>query len=220
MYLYLPKKGAKPYPAVVYFPSSAAIRNLAPTNLQVRSIDFVIKSGRAVLYPVFKGTYQRSDSLRTDVQDSSNFYRDHIVIWAKDLRRGIDYLETRAEVGTNRLAYYGLSWGGALGGLMPAVEPRFRVSVLVVAGLDFPRTRPEVDPFNFLPRITIPTLILNGRYDFFFPIESSQLPMFRLLGTPAGQKRHVVEEGSHFVPRTRMIQETLTWLDQYQPVPN
>jgi len=115
LYLYLPKKGAKPYPAVVYFPSSAAIRNLAPTNLQVRSIDFVIKSGRAVLYPVFKGTYQRSDSLRTDVQDSSNFYRDHLVMWAKDLRRGIDYLETPAEVGTDRLAYYGLSWGGAVG---------------------------------------------------------------------------------------------------------
>jgi len=66
------QEGAKPYPAVVYFPSSAAIRNLAPTNLQVRSIDFGIKSGRAVLYPVIKGTYQRSDSLRTDIQGSSN----------------------------------------------------------------------------------------------------------------------------------------------------
>src|SRR6266567_4617519 len=93
-------------------------------------------SGRAVLYPVYKGTYQRSDSLNTDVQNTSNFYRDHVVMWAKDLRRGVDYLETRPEVATGRLAYYGLSWGGAMGGLMPAVEPRIKVSVLYVAGLD------------------------------------------------------------------------------------
>jgi pimeloyl-ACP methyl ester carboxylesterase len=76
-----------------------------------------------------------------------------------------------------------------------------------------------VDPINFLPRVTVPTLMLNGRYDFFFPIETSQVPMFRLLGTPANHKRHVVEDGSHFVPRTRLIQETLAWLDKYQPTP-
>jgi formylglycine-generating enzyme required for sulfatase activity/tRNA A-37 threonylcarbamoyl transferase component Bud32/dienelactone hydrolase len=219
VYLYLPKRGVRPYPGVVFFPGSNAIRDHAPQNLQVRAIDFIIKSGRAVLYPVYKGTYQRSDSLKTDVQDSSNFYRDHVVMWAKDLRRGVDYLETRPEVATGRLAYYGLSWGGAMGGLMPAVEPRIRVSLLYVAGLGFEPARPEVDPINFLPRIRIPTLMINGRYDFFFPLETSQIPMFRLLGTPADQKRHVVEDGSHFVPRTRLIQEALTWLDKYQPLP-
>ena len=219
VYLYLPKRGVKPYPAVVYFPGSNAIRDHAPQNLQVRAIDFIVKSGRAVLYPVYKGTYQRSDSLNTDVEDSSNFYRDHVVMWAKDLRRGVDYLETRPEVATGHLAYYGLSWGGAMGGLIPAVEPRIKVSALYVAGLDFERARPEVEPINFLPRIRIPTLMINGRYDFFFPLETSQIPMFRLLGTPPDQKRHVVEEGSHFVPRPRLIQELLRWLDKYQPLP-
>src|SRR2546421_2150360 len=215
VYLYLPKRGPKPYPAVVYFPGSNAIRDHAPQNLQVRAIDFVVKSGRAVLYPVYKGTYQRSDSLNTDVQDSSNFYRDHVVMWAKDLRRAVDYLETRPEVATGRLGYYGLSWGGAMGGLLPAVEPRIRVSVLYVAGLDFEPARPEADPINFIPRIKIPTVMINGRYDFFFPLETSQIPMFRLLGTPPDQKRHVVEEGSHFVPRARLIQEGLTRVDKY-----
>jgi eukaryotic-like serine/threonine-protein kinase len=219
VYLYRPKRGAKPYPAVVYFPGSSAIRDRAPDNLQWRPIDFIIKSGRAVLYPVYKGTYQRSDSLFTDVQDTSNFYRDHVIMWAKDLRRGIDYLETRPEVSTEHLAYYGVSWGGAMGAVMPAVEPRIRVSALYVAGLDFERARPEVDPVNFLPRIRIPTLMLNGRYDFFFPVETSQVPMFHLLGTPSDQKRYVVEDGSHFVARTRLIQEVLAWLDKYQPLP-
>ncbi len=31
----------------------------------------------------------------------------------------------------------------------------------------------------------------------------------RPFGTPAEQKRHVIEEGSHFVPRVRLIQESL-----------
>ena len=90
--------------------------------------------------------------------------------------------------------------------------------MLYVAGLKFERRQPEVDPINFIRRVRIPTLMLNGRYDFFFPDETAQLPMFRLLGTPPDQKRYVLEEGSHFVPRTRLIQETLAWLDKYQPV--
>jgi pimeloyl-ACP methyl ester carboxylesterase len=105
-----------------------------------------------------------------------------------------------------------------MGAIMPAVERRIKVSVLYVAGLSFERVRPEVDPINFLPRITIPTLMLNGRYDFYFPMETSQIPMFRLLGTPSNRKRYVLENGSHFVPRARLIQETLAWLDQWQPV--
>jgi eukaryotic-like serine/threonine-protein kinase len=132
--------------------------------------DFILTSGRAVLLPVYKGTYQRRDSLDTDVADSSNFYRDHVIMWAKDLRRAVDYAETRPELSTERLAYYGLSWGGAMGGIMPAVEP-------------------------------------------------PQKPMLRLLGTPESEKRYVVEDGSHYLPRTRLVQETLTWLDRYQPVP-
>ena len=59
-------------------------------------------------------------------------------MWAKDMRRGIDYLETRTDVDTEHLAYYGVSWGGAMGGLMPAVEPRIKVSALVRGGPRFP----------------------------------------------------------------------------------
>jgi hypothetical protein len=29
-----------------------------------------------------------------------------------------------------------------------------------------------------------------------------------------------VDEGSHFVARPRLIQEILTWLDRYQPLPS
>jgi pimeloyl-ACP methyl ester carboxylesterase len=131
------------------------------------------------------------------------------------MRRTIDYLETRPDIDTSRVAYYGASWGGYLGGLMPAVEPRFKAVVLLVAGLEYQRGQPEVEPINFLPRITIPVLMLNGQYDHYFPVETAQRPMFRLLGTPPDRKRQVIVEGGHFVPRTQLVRETLAWLDKY-----
>ena len=74
---------------------------------------------------------------------------------------------------------------------------------------------PEVDQINFAPRVRIPTLMLNGRYDFLFPFETSQIPMYRFLGTPEEHKVHKVYETAHFVPRNEEIKETLNWLDRY-----
>ena len=54
-----------------------------------------------------------------------------------------------------------------------------------------------MDPFNFAPRVTMPVLMLNGRYDFAAPLETSQRPLFRLLATPAKDKRHVLFESGH-----------------------
>jgi eukaryotic-like serine/threonine-protein kinase len=216
-YLYLPKRGSRPHPVVVYWPGSNVLRDAGPRP-RPAIFSFILTSGRAVLLPVFKGTLQRKDALQSDDQDSTILYRDHAVMWVKDLSRSLDYLETRDDVTMERLALYGVSWGGRMGGMVPALEPRIRVSVLYVAGLSFERARPEVDPINYIRRVRVPTLMLNGRYDFFFPLETSSRPFFNLLGTPPDQKRFVLDEGSHFVPRTRLIQETLAWLDKYQPL--
>jgi formylglycine-generating enzyme required for sulfatase activity/dienelactone hydrolase len=214
-YLYLPRNGNPPYQAVMMFPGSNAIHDRSSKDITVSAFDFVIKSGRAVVHPIYKSTYEREDSLKSDYADSSHFYRDHVVMWAKDLRRTIDYLETRPDLDSSKVAYYGLSWGGYLGGLMPAVEPRIKAVVLLVAGLENQQGLPEVEPINFLPRITQPVLMLNGQYDHYFPVETSQRPMFRLLGTPPDKKRQVISEGGHFVPRPQLVQETLDWLDRY-----
>jgi dipeptidyl aminopeptidase/acylaminoacyl peptidase len=136
-------------------------------------------------------------------------------MWTKDYRRTLDYLSTRADVDTARFAYYGYSWGGYMGGIIPAIEPRLKTSVLYVAGLTMERGRPEVDPLHFLPRVRLPVLMLNGKYDFFFPIETAQRPFFQRIGTALADKRYVVYEGGHDVPRTQLIAETLAWLDKY-----
>lgn len=217
-YLFLPKRGHPPYQTVVFFPHSGAAHYRSYRDMEVFDtwlFDFILKSGRAFLYPVYKSTFERGDDYHGEDQSETNFYKDHVVMWGKDLRRSIDYLETRPEVDSTKLAYYGMSWGGTLGGLMPAIEPRLRAIVLNVAGLSSRRTQPEVDPLNFLPHITAPVLMLNGRYDHYDPVESSQRPMFRLFGTRPADKRQVIYDGGHFVPRPQLIKETLDWLDRY-----
>lgn len=55
----------------------------------------------------------------------------------------------------------------------------------------------------------------NGRYDFLSPIEPSQIPSYRLRGTPPGQKRRVVYNRSHFVSRAMPVPEVVNWLDRW-----
>jgi pimeloyl-ACP methyl ester carboxylesterase len=178
-------------------------------------LDPVIRSGRAVLYPVYKSTFERRDATAIDTPRPTSLYRDHVLMWSKDLGRAIDYLETRSDVDAKALAYYGYSWGGSLGAILPAVEDRIRASILVGGGLEASRTLPEVEAVNFAPRVKVPTLMVNGRYDFFYGVETSQIPLFRLLGTKESDKRHVVWDSGHIVPRELMIKHVLDWLDRY-----
>jgi hypothetical protein len=57
--------------------------------------------------------------------------------------------------------------------------------------------------------------MLNGRYDHYYPVETSQRPLFELLGTPPEHKECHVYEGGHNVPTTTLILKTLDWLDEY-----
>jgi pimeloyl-ACP methyl ester carboxylesterase len=76
---------------------------------------------------------------------------------------------------------------------------------------------PEVKEINFAPRVTIPVLMVNGRHDRVFPLETSQKPMFKFLGAPAEQKKHVVYDAGHVLveARSQVQAEILAWLDKH-----
>jgi len=214
-YLLLPKQAARPLQVVFMWPGDNGLQLASSDTPQtLRMFDFIVKSGRAVLFPVFKGMYERRDGLETVLPNETAAYRDRVVAWVKEARRSVDYLETRRDIDIGKLAYFGLSWGGRLSGIPLAVDTRFKAAVLYVAGFRFPRSMPEVDPFNFVHRVTIPVLMLNGRYDHYFPVETAQKPMFMMLGTPAADKKWLVYDGGHFVPRDQLVKETLAWLDR------
>jgi dienelactone hydrolase len=216
IYVFLPKSYSAPLQPIVFFPGSNGFHESTfdPTFINGR-VDFIIKSGRALIYPIYKSTYERHDDLKTDQPDTTARYKDHLIMWVREYARTIDYLETRKDMQADKVAYLGWSWGGFMGGIIPAVEKRIRAVVLNVGGMGMQKALPEADQINYLPRVSQPVLMLNGTYDMYFPVESSQKPMFRLLGTPQGRKKMLVYSSGHLVPSTEFIKETLAWFDAY-----
>jgi hypothetical protein len=223
--LFRPRNASPPFQTVVYYPGTAAFLTRGSSNSIYggADVDFIMRSGRALMYPIYKGSYERrSGAVRPE---SANAWRGVFISSSMDLGRSLDYLETRADIDRTRLAYYGLSFGGILGPLLTAVDGRFRAAVLEGGGLSLETLPAETDPFDFAPRAREPVLMLNGRFDFTMPLTMSQLPLFRLLGAPENDKRHVLFDTGHAVPRTPKIKEILDWLDRYlgpvklQPVP-
>jgi eukaryotic-like serine/threonine-protein kinase len=211
-YLYLPKNVAPPYQTVVYFPHSAAQRFHSLDDLQISMIQFIMKSGRAVLFPIYKDTYER---LGTPPDAGTNAERQETIQQASDLRRSVDYLETRTDIDQKRLAYFGISWGATLGPIMTGLERRFQVAVFWFGGCDAESVLPEADPYNFAPRVKIPVLMINGRYDFVEPLVTCQQPFFKALGSPAQDKKQILYEGGHLPGQLPLMKDTLNWLDHY-----
>lgn len=195
-YLLLPRNVRPPYQTVVFFPGASVVDLRSSKTLLGGIPDYVVTNGRAVLYPIYKDTYERggveSTPMGTDPLYNMtggllgpNTYRDHVIMYVKDFRRSVDYLTTRADIDTAKLAYMGYSWGGRLAPINLSVDHRFKAAVLQIPGLNFAPRRKEVDEFNYLPHLRIPTLVLSGRYDDVFPLQTSAIPFVERLGVPA-----------------------------------
>jgi uncharacterized protein len=117
----------------------------------------------------------------------------------KDLQRAVDVLRARANVDDERIAYLGISYGGAMGALFVGVERRLKAAVLVVGdgGLVSHFTGPEdfnfmaglscatrvawframapIEPIRFIPHAPPTALLLqSGRIDNLVPAADAQ----------------------------------------------
>jgi eukaryotic-like serine/threonine-protein kinase len=214
-FLYLPKATKRPLEAVVVFPGSGALLQRSSNAINMRSFDWIIRTGRAVVYPIYKSTYERGDGLESDYPNMTAGFRDHVIAWVKDLSRTIDYLETRPDIAADRIAYLGLSWGAGMGPIFVTAEERFKAAIFWIGGPYVTHALPEVDAINFAPRMKTPVLELSGRFDFEAPVDTAQIPMFKLYGPPDTQKRRVMYDTGHNIPRPESIREGLDWLDRY-----
>ncbi len=219
VHIFLPKSSSPPYQTIVFFPGGDAPNLRSSRDLRLTTVDFVIRSGRALVFPVYKGTYERG----TDMS-GINARRDVTIASERDFRRVIELIDTRPDLDHDRIGFYGDSRGAILGIILTALEPRLKVSVLVGAGLLPVKLPPEIDQLNFAPRVRVPTLMVTGRSDFLIPVESAQKPLFRLLGVAPEHKRHALFDGGHAPSQLQdVIREILDWFDRYlgpvAPVP-
>jgi hypothetical protein len=219
-YLFLPGNARPPYQAVVYTPADPCVMERSSENIEdyfefFMFLSHYVKNGRAVVFPVWKGTFERGNDALAAVYAELHT-RQHTELFIeeiKDFRRTIDYLETRPDIDSGKLAFCGMCSGAVLGAIIPAVDERFKTSVLVAGGL-CDTGRPEISQINYITRVRIPTLMLNGKYDVLFPLPTSSKPFFDLLGTPDGLKEMKLYDTDHIPPRREFIKETLAWLDK------
>jgi len=195
----------------VYFPGSDATRSTSSRSAYTQWLQFVVRSGRAAAFPIYQQTYERRRQ-----PTGANFLREISIQRGLDVRRTVDYLASRPDIDASRIAFFGVSLGAQLGPVYLAVEPRLKTGVLLSGGFESWAIPAETDPVNFAPRVRQPVLRVNGREDFDLPYETAQIPLFKALGSAAGDKRHAVLEGGHIPPRPQLVyKEILDWLDRY-----
>ncbi|MCX7925786.1 MAG: alpha/beta fold hydrolase [Fimbriimonadales bacterium] len=167
--------------------------------------------------------------------------RDALIQTVIDLRRGVDYLQTRKEIDPDKIGYIGASMGGIIGSMFAGVDERVKAPVLLVAGGDWkilmekstlsmwrdaaknnPKQMEEalrvmdvVDPVNWVGRIAPrPVLFINGDADDVVPVESN-----KALHNAAREPKKVVwYKGGHVPPPSdwfTVIGEVTRWLDTH-----
>jgi dienelactone hydrolase len=218
-YLFLPKNLRPPYQTVLFFPSARIY--FSPDNKGGRKLgdinffDYVVQSGRAVMYPIYESTYERA--LKFSLPGGNQAFQ-LTADWYKDAARSLDYLATRNDIDSSKLAYMGVSMGAADGGIVATLlQDRLKTAIFLDGGYFQEPPPAGADQADFVTRMKKPVLMVNGRYDFTFPLETSQDPFFSMLGTPAADKRHVVLDTPHDVTedRPRLTKTVLDWLDHY-----
>ena len=217
-HLFIPLNVQKPYQTVLYLPGSGATRQKSSKKMNLSNIDLIIKSGRAVIWPVYKDTYERFTGIKFTDPNESRDYVEHVIWWIKDIKRSIDFLETRTDINIKNLAYYGTSWGARIGNIALSVEPRIQLGILLAGGFPLMLSQPEVAEITYASRVTIPVLMITGMHDRVFPYETSQKPMFENLGTPISDKHWVKYNASHGVRgefREQVFRQIHDWLDKY-----
>jgi eukaryotic-like serine/threonine-protein kinase len=212
--LFLPKNASPPYQVIVVFGGSGIMDIAKRVEDFGFPYEFLIRSGRAVMIPAYWGTLERGPSA---LSLSTNEEIDRAHKWSWDLGRSVDYLETRADIDVANLGFYAISWGAAHAPRLLAVDPRFKAAALLSGGLLAGQPR-QVDSWNFAPRYTVPTLMVNGKQDFLLPYETNQKVLFAALGTPAADKKlRMYEGGGHrnLVTRPDLLGEIIDWFDRY-----
>ncbi len=232
----VPTTGTAPYPCVIIMHGYGGDKN----GLQMLAPAFAMRGiATFAIDAEYHGDRKQpgSDILSPYIYRN----RDAFIQTVIDLRRGIDFLQSRQEIDGKRIGYIGLSMGGILGGILAGVDERVQAPILIVAGGDWGylfansqhpnavqlrEKNPELfknpqkinelvgpmDPVNWVARISPrPLLMINGKDDQIVPKECTE----RLFAAAREPKEILWLEGGHMPQPDAVLRKVDEWLSKH-----
>ncbi len=162
-----------------------------------------------------------------DLTDGLRYWtRDMVAQTVFDLRRAIDFIETRPELDADKVGFMGISLGGITGTIFCGVDPRVKVPVIILAGGQLNLMFGEkalsqktkdflsvIDPINFVRMISPrPLLMINASHDDVIPPVTSKL-LYRKAKKP--KKIIWYPAKHHTLPIDKTYPAGIKWLDKY-----
>lgn len=153
-----------------------------------------------------------------------------------DLRRAIDLIMARPEVDPERIAYLGVSYGGAMGGLLAGIDHRLKACVLIVGdgGFVTHETNPEnlnmpineffkdykawidamwpIEPIHYVSHASpTPLLFQNAIRDQYVNVEDAVRYQ-----DVASEPKHVIwYDSDHWPLPDEVIVDSIKWLQPF-----
>ncbi len=207
-YLAIPNKGNGPFPVVLLIDGLGGSKerwwgknnwsNGMETTEALISKGFAVFTIDAALHGErFTNTENFPEPSTFRRQNLMNTMHTMIFQTVQDYMRGLDYLETRNDINTEKVGAYGLSMGGAVTFIITGLDNRIKTAVTGVAVV-YGNQYSVVNAYNFTPRIkTKPLLMLMGDTDgYYTPKTATQL--FNSIGGDANEL--IIFKGGHKVP--------------------
>jgi hypothetical protein len=210
-YLFIPRTVPPPWQPVIYvhpgFGRAVSSSQDGHNTLDLNFWDYVVKDGRVVVYPLFKGVFERGGG------------PDNVGFWswsdwsqsAKDIFRTIDYLETRRDIRADRLGLLAISGGSDGGIVVCSVDKRIKAAVLLGGGLyGIPSIDREM--MGLAKHIAMPVQMVNGRSDNW-----GQEFLLGSFATSPDRRRFVQFDSDHSLAgfAKDVIRVNLEWFDRF-----
>lgn len=223
--LSIPKNGTFPLPVIILV---HGLGDHKAVDYMEYGNAFFLKNNYAVMRIDLSGHGERrGDFYEFDLTGPHKYWSRNIIVQSVfDLRRAVDFLETRIELDHKRIGYYGISLGGITGTIFSGAENRIKVPVVALAGgqlnllykEDAMTTKAKefvsiIEPLNFVQQISPrPFLMLNAANDEVIPPLMSNL-LFNAAKEP---KEIIWYKAEHRnAPIDRIYGDGLKWFNKY-----
>ena len=181
-------------------------------------IPMLTAQGYAVLAPdhFMYGERKKEGGFDEGSDRGPYYYRDWMCQSIVDLRRGIDYLESRSDIDPGRIAIFGGSLGGWIGSILAAVDPRIKTVILSVPATEMAMAQTPagriINSSNFFPRYKdLSLLMVLAEHDV--PLRNARAKAFYDLVQV--EKQMVTYDASHFLDPQQYNKEILEWLKEH-----